>query len=147
MTPAEHRQMVYEKMKEAMSEDRTKHNILPLSKFGLMQITRQRVRPVLDIKTEEVCPVCQGTGKIGPSIQFTETLENRLKESQEKHKFNKITLRVHPYIEAYLNKGLLKSIRREWSKKYNCKLTVQPLTSLSFLEYQFLDPYGDEIID
>jgi ribonuclease G len=147
MTSAEHRQMVYEKMKEAMSEDRTKHNILPLSKFGLMQITRQRVRPVLDIKTEEVCPVCQGTGKIGPSIQLTETIENRLKEIREKHHFNKITLRVHPYLEAYLNKGLLNSIRKQWSKKYDCKLTVQPLTSLSFLEYQFLDPYGDEIID
>ncbi len=146
MTSPEHRQQVYEKMKEAMSHDRTKHNILPLSKFGLMQITRQRVRPVLDIETEEVCPVCNGTGKIGPSIQLIETIENRLKEIQEKHHFSKITLRVHPFVEAYINKGFLKSIRRQWSKKYNCKLEVQPLTELSFLEYRFLDPFGDEII-
>ncbi len=147
MTSPEHRQRVYEKMKEAMADDRTKHNILPLSKFGLMQITRQRVRPVLDIETEEVCPVCHGTGKIGPSIQLTEQIENHLKEIQEKHHFKNLTLRVHPFIEAYLTKGLLSSIQKKWSRKYHCKLRVEPLSSLTFLDYKFMDPYGDEVVD
>ncbi len=146
MTSPEHRQRVYEKMKEAMAEDRTKHNILPLSKFGLMQITRQRVRPVLDIKTEEVCPVCLGTGKIGPSILLTDKIENHLKEILEKHHFKKLTLRVHPFIEAYLNKGFA-SIRKKWSRKYHCKLNVEALSSLNFLDYLFIDSYGDEVID
>ena len=146
MTSAEHRQRVYEKMKESMADDRTKHNILPLSKFGLMQITRQRVRPVLDIETEEVCPVCQGTGKIAPSIQLTTQIENLLKNIQEKHHFKNLTLRVHPFIEAYLTKGII-SIRKKWSRKYHCKLQVEPLSSLSFLEYKVIDPYGDEVVE
>ena len=74
MQKSEHRQKVFERMKEAMNADRTKHNILPLSKFGLMQITRQRVRPELAIETNETCPTCFGTGKIAPAILLEEKL-------------------------------------------------------------------------
>ena len=70
MNTQEHRQMLYDRMKEAMSKDSTKHNILPLSKFGLMQITRQRVRPEMNIDVTEKCPTCRGTGEIGPSLVF-----------------------------------------------------------------------------
>jgi len=56
MRKLEHKRVVYEHMKEAMKTDRSKYTILPLSKFGLMQITRQRVRPELNIATREVCP-------------------------------------------------------------------------------------------
>ncbi len=146
MTSAEHRQKLYEKMKEAMSDDRTKHNILPLSKFGLMQITRQRVRPVLDIKTEEVCPVCQGTGKTGPSILLIDKIENNLKEILDTHHFKKLTLRVHPFVAAYLTKGFI-SLSKKWGRTFHCHIQVEPLTSLSFLDYKFVDPYGDEIIE
>jgi ribonuclease G len=78
MHSQENKQMLFDKMKEFMSEDRTKHNILPLSKFGLMQLTRQRVRPEMNIKTMEKCPTCHGTGEINPSILFTDEIEDRL---------------------------------------------------------------------
>ena len=63
MNLAEDRQMLYERMCKNMQKDRARHNILPLSKFGLMQITRQRVRPAMDVNVEETCPIYRSAGK------------------------------------------------------------------------------------
>ena len=81
MNEAENRQKLYERMCANMQKDRARHNILPLSKFGLMQITRQRVRPAMDVNTTETCPTCFGKGTIKSSILFTDTLE-RLRNSR-----------------------------------------------------------------
>ena len=78
MNKGEHRNKLLSTMQELMSKDRAKHNILPLSKFGLMQITRQRVRPEMEIATSEVCPTCFGKGKIKSSFLFTDTLERKI---------------------------------------------------------------------
>jgi len=78
MQSSENKQVLFDRMKELMANDRTKHNILPLTKFGLMQITRQRVRPEMKIITDEKCPACQGTGEIKPTILFTDELERTL---------------------------------------------------------------------
>jgi len=144
MIKAEHRQRLFEKMKEAMSADRTKHNILPLSKFGLMQITRQRVRPVLDIQTTETCPVCRGTGKISSSILFLDKVEDHLRSVLEQTRLTSLKIQLHPYPAAYLNQGFL-SLRKKWAKKYHCRIKVEPITALSFLEYRFFDNEGNEI--
>ena len=140
----QHKQRLYEKMKEAMSADRTKHNILPLSKFGLMQITRQRVRPELNIETVEKCPTCKGTGEISASILFVDEIENKLKQLTLNQKYKKITLKVHPYIEGYLTKGVF-SIRRKWKRKYKCQLTIRPMASYHYLQYNFFDKDGELI--
>jgi ribonuclease G len=65
-------------MKEFMRSDRAKHNIIPPSKFGIIEITRQRVRPQTEIKTTESCPTCGGTGEIQASILFAEEIEANL---------------------------------------------------------------------
>ena len=78
MAKSEHRQQLYEHMREIMANDRARHNILPLSKFGLMQITRQRVRPALDVQVSEQCPSCNGKGEVQASILFTDTLYEKL---------------------------------------------------------------------
>ena len=78
MNKVENRQKLYDHMKELMANDRARHNILPLSKFGLMQITRQRVRPAMDIVTTEVCPSCFGKGEIQPSLLFTDTIYEKI---------------------------------------------------------------------
>ena len=134
----ENRQKVYEKMKEVMSIDRTKHNILPLSKFGLMQITRQRVRPEMHIITEETCPACLGTGKRAPAIILPEEIENSVRYAVDKLQLKKMTLRVHPIVYAYLKKGF-PSLVMKWKFRYSMKLKVVPADSLSFLEYEILD--------
>jgi ribonuclease G len=140
-----HKQMVYEKMKQAMESDRTKHNILPLSKFGLMQITRQRVRPEMHINTKEKCPSCGGSGEISASIVFTDTVEESIAYAVEKYRLKYIHLKLHPYVAAYLTKGLY-SLRRRWKASYHCRIKVTPLSSLQFLEYHMYTKDGEEII-
>ena len=144
MHGAENKQKVFERMKEAMSHDRTKHNILPLSKFGLMQITRQRVRPELNIETMEKCPTCKGTGEITPSVLFVDDIENYLSFLINEANFKNLTLKVHPYIEGYIKKGLF-STKFKWFLKFKKNIKVESVSSYQFLEYHFFDKNGEII--
>ncbi len=144
MQSNENKQLLYDKIKEVMANDRTKHNILPLSKFGLMQITRQRVRPEMNIVTDEKCPSCQGTGETKPTILFTDELERGLAFIVDKIKTRKIVLNIHPFVASYLTKGLF-PIFRKWNFKYKISLKVQAVTSYHMLEYHFYDRDGNEI--
>jgi len=144
MHDAGNRQLLFEHMSNLMINDRARHNILPLSKFGLMQITRQRVRPIIDIQTSENCPTCFGTGKIQSSLLFTDKLERKIDYLTNKHHIKKITLHVHPYVAAYINNGLI-STRLKWKIKYSPRLKVIPDQSLAFMEYKFFDSDKNEI--
>lgn len=144
MNLAENRQKLYERMCHNMQKDRAKHNILPLSKFGLMQITRQRVRPAIDVATDEECPTCFGKGKIKPSILFTDALESKIDYMVNKLKVKKFTLRVHPYVAAYINQGIV-SLKRKWQMKYGFGIKVIPDQSLAFLQYKFFDVHKQEL--
>lgn len=141
---AEDRQMLYERMCKNMQKDRARHNILPLSKFGLMQITRQRVRPAMDVNVEEDCPTCNGTGKIRSSILFTDQLERKIDRLINKIGITKFYLHVHPYVAAYINKGFL-SLKRKWQIKYGFGIHVIPSQKLAFLQYEFYDIEGNFI--
>ena len=143
MTDAGNRQKLYEYMSTAMSRDRARHNILPVSKFGLMQITRQRVRPILDIDTSEKCPTCLGSGQSKPSILFTDTLEEKLNNLANELHMKKFILRVHPYVYAYISKGFISMLNR-WKWKYTRSMKVVPDQSLGFLEYKFYDAENNE---
>lgn len=146
MVSAENRKKLFDHVKKIMSKDRTKHNILPLSKFGLMQITRQRVRPEMNIRTLEKCPTCNGTGEIAPSILFIDKLENFIKYILDKGKLEtySLILKVHPFVAAYLTKGVL-SLNLKWSIKYKLKLSVKGEMSLPYLGFHFYDKSGNEI--
>ena len=144
MQSVENKLLLYEKMKEVMSVDRTKHSILPLTKFGIMQITRQRVRPEMHIVTNEKCPVCHGSGETKPTILFTDELEQTLGFIVDKIKTKRIILNVHPFVAAYLTKGLIPIFRR-WNFKFRINLKVQPVVSYHMLEYRFFDRFMDEI--
>ncbi|MCQ2230020.1 MAG: Rne/Rng family ribonuclease [Bacteroidales bacterium] len=136
MQSAEHRTRLYEKMKECMAPDRTKHNILPLSKFGLMQITRQRVRPVMTIDTSEVCPMCNGTGKAGAQVDVKELIEQEIERVKEEKGDGKMTVKCHPYIYAFLKKGFPSQILR-WKARYGFgKLKVIPSQALGIVEFK-----------
>ncbi len=144
MDTAEHRQKLYEHMNELMKPDRAKHNILPLSKFGLMQITRQRVRPAMDVNVEESCPTCFGKGTIKSSYLFAETLENKIDYIVNNLGVKKFRLMVHPYVYAYLNQGFL-SLIMQWRMKYGLGFKVTPSQALAFLQYEFKDRNGKAI--
>lgn len=144
MNKAEHRQTLYEHVKEIMANDRARHNILPLSKFGLMQITRQRVRPALDITTTESCPSCFGKGEVQPSILFTDKLEEKLEYLVTSLKIKKFNLYIHPYVEAYVKKGVF-SIYGRWKRRFGRGFKVIADQSLAYLEYKVIDNAGKEV--
>ncbi len=138
MNLAEDRQVLYERMCEKMKNDRARHNILPLSKFGLMQITRQRVRPAVDVNVEETCPACFGTGKIKSSILFTDQLEHKIDYLVNKIGIRRFSLHVHPYVAAYINQGMI-SLKRRWQMKYGLGVRIIPSQKLAMLQYEFYD--------
>ena len=138
MNLAEDRQMLYERMCKNMQKDRARHNILPLSKFGLMQITRQRVRPAMDVNVDEECPTCFGTGKIRSSILFTDQLERKIENLVNKIGVKSFYLHVHPYVAAYINQGIF-SLKRKWQMKYGLGVHVVPSQKMGFLQYEFYD--------
>lgn len=144
MNKPEHRQTLLDHMKEVMLNDRARHNILPLSKFGLMQITRQRVRPALDITTEESCPSCFGKGEIQPSLLFTDKLEEKIDYLTSTLNVRKFIMYVHPFVDAYIKKGLF-SIYSKWRRKFGRGVRVLADESLEYLEYKVIDSEKQEI--
>ncbi len=145
MNKGEHRNKLLSRMQELMANDRAKHNILPLSKFGLMQITRQRVRPEMEVTTSEVCPTCFGKGKIKSSILFTDTLERKIDYLVNNLKVKKFSLHIHPYVAAYVQQGLI-SLKYKWRKKIQCgnESYTRPETRIPAICF-FYDKDGDEI--
>ena len=144
MDDSAHRLQLYKYMQELMAGDRAKHTVLPLTKFGLMQITRQRVRPATEINTTEVCPTCNGTGKVGPTILFDEAVERQLAYYVKERHVDSFLLRVSPVFEAYLTKGF-NSIRRKWCRKYGCKIKIEGDTDYSILQATWCNAEGEPI--
>ncbi|MEQ8239001.1 MAG: Rne/Rng family ribonuclease [Cyclobacteriaceae bacterium] len=139
---ADNRKKVYDRMKQEMEDDRSKHTILPLSKFGLMQITRQRVRPELNIKTREVCPTCAGTGQIAAAIMIAEQIEATVEHIFSNQNEKKLTLAVHPFLFSYYTKGIF-SRRVKWFFKYKRWIKVVEDSSLAITEYNVLNSQGE----
>lgn len=144
MNKPEHRQQLYDHMRQIMANDRARHNILPLSKFGLMQITRQRVRPALDIPTSEACPSCLGKGVIQPSLLFTDTLHQKLEYLTRDLNVTRFRMYVHPFVEAYIRKGLF-SLYSKWRREFGRGFKIIPDESLAYLQYRVEDKDGNEI--
>lgn len=136
---------LYDTMVEEMSKDSSRHTILPLSKFCLMQITRQRVRPVIDVEVSELCPTCGGTGKIKSSVNVVSDIRHDVKflsrEQNEKH----LSIVTHPFVAAYLTKGLFRKPYHKWEKDYHIKLKILSSEELAVTEYTFLNSNGDRI--
>ncbi|MGF1639052.1 MAG: ribonuclease E/G [Cyclobacteriaceae bacterium] len=144
MRRPENKRVLYEKMKECMKEDRSKFTILPLSKFGLMQITRQRVRPELNIKTLETCPTCNGTGKITPSILISDQIEKDIEFLITKQNELGFSIALHPYLYAYFTKGII-SKKIKWFFAYKRWINLISDSSLAIMEYHFYNKLGEQI--
>jgi ribonuclease G len=144
MRRMENKRLLYQKMKEAMATDRSKYTVLPLSKFGLMQITRQRVRPQVDIITTEICLTCGGSGKATPAILITDQVEKDLEYLITKQNERNISLALHPYLFAYFTKGII-SRRVKWFLKYQVWVKLVRDSSLALNDYQFSNKLGEHI--
>ena len=144
MHDRENNKILFEKLKEFMKMDRAKHNVLPPSKFGVVEITRQRVRPETEIKTNETCPTCNGTGEVQATILFAEEIENNLSYLVIDKKEPKVTLLVHPYLESHFKRGLI-SRQMKWFFKYKKWITVRGVVANQLLQYSFLNDKNEEI--
>lgn len=145
MDSGENRNALLKKMQELMANDRAKHNILPLTKFGLMQITRQRVRPATEIETMETCPTCHGTGKISSSILIDETIERQLAFYVKEKGLASFGLRVNPLVEAYLTKGMFNSILRKWKRKYKVSIDISISEDMGVLDFIWTNKQGEQL--
>ncbi len=144
MKKAANKALLVKSMREFMANDRAQHSILALSKFGLMQITRQRVKPALKISTAETCPSCLGTGKVEPSILITDTIERDLEYILKSQSHKKLHLNVHPFVAAYLVKNFRKQ-QRTWYFKYSCWVKITEDNNLSIDKYKFYNTNDDEL--
>ncbi|MCL2560694.1 MAG: Rne/Rng family ribonuclease [Rikenellaceae bacterium] len=141
---AENRQALHDAMRKAMATDRAKHTILPVSKFGLMQITRQRVRPEAIPEVTEVCPSCNGTGVISPTVMLDRQIESRVAYYVGEKGLRFIKLRVSPYVAAYLRQGF-PSRRLRWMMKYRCRIRITTDQSTGLVETRFFDRENREL--
>ncbi|MGB0166080.1 MAG: Rne/Rng family ribonuclease [Luteibaculum sp.] len=145
MQESAHQKKLFEKLMECMKGDKAKHHILPPSKFGVVEITRQRVRPEVEINTAENCPACRGTGEVQPTVLFADEIETQLAYLIKEYDLKKIRLRVHPYIEAYLKRNIFK-YQRKWFSRFKMWIKIVPDTTLPFLVYKFENAKG-EVLD
>ena len=141
---AKNRRALHQKLVEEMSKDRAKHTILPPSKFGLVQITRQRVRPEMILPVLETCPTCNGTGQIKSSMILIDEIENNLNYLIHDQNESRLSLSVHPYIYAYLTKGF-KSIQMKWYLKYKTWINIKEEKGYQVMQFQFYNKNGDLI--
>lgn len=144
MKNPENKAKLVKAVKRYMSMDRAQHTILPLSKFGLMQITRQRTRPEININTSEKCPTCDGTGIVSPTILITDDIERKTKLIIDSYPKSKFYLSVHPYVFAYLTKGL-PSVRMKWLARWGRWVRLYSDVALGINDYRFFDANDDEI--
>ncbi len=144
MTNLEHRKQLHEVLKEEMKKDTARHSVLPPSKFGLIQITRERVRPEMKISTMEKCPSCNGTGEIKASVLIIDEIENNVRYFAREQNEKKITLHVHPYLEAFINRGLY-SLKWKWYFKYKINVNVEAVFSYGVTQFTFYNKKGEEI--
>jgi ribonuclease G len=141
----DNKRKLMEAMEEFMRPDRAKHAVLPISKFGLMQITRQRMKPEMNINTQEVCPTCNGTGKISSTLLLEDEIEKNLSYLIT-HQHKDLTLVVHPILYSYFTKGsMFRSRVWKWRWKFGQKVKIRENTNYHLTQYQFFDQHDEEI--
>lgn len=141
----DHKNALFKYMQELMESDRARHNVLPLTKFGLMQITRQRIRPVTEINTAETCPVCHGTGKITSSVVIDEEIERKISFYVTEKGIRSFILKTSPILGAYLKRGFFNSYVAKWKKKYRCKLEIVETTDFSVLQNELYNEKEEKL--
>lgn len=140
----ENRRILHKALKDAMADDKAKHNVLPPSRFGVIELTRQRVRPETEIDTTEACPTCKGTGDVQAAILIIDEIENALNYLLTEKDMSGLTLCVHPFIHAYLTRGL-PSIQQKWWLRWRKWVKVRPEGALQLLSFAVKDGQENEV--
>lgn len=144
MRNGDNRRKLVAEMRKRMKNDRAQHTILPLSKFGLMQITRQRVRPEIKVNTKTNYPSHERIGKLLDSDVLMEELERDLNFIMTNNGTAKVSLNVHPYVFAYLKRGFF-GHQWKWFMKYKKWVSVKRVEDTLVTKYKFYDQNKEEI--
>jgi ribonuclease G len=145
MKDPKHRNELFKALRDAMKNDKARHTILPMSKFGLVQMTRERVRPQVEISTTEICPSCNGSGRIENSVQLLERLENNVVYLWENMNHKQLTLRAHPMVISYIRQGF-PSLRMKWYLRHKKWLKLKAESSFFVTRLEFQDSMGHPIV-
>ncbi|HOU47503.1 MAG TPA: ribonuclease E/G, partial [Chitinophagales bacterium] len=143
MKSSEFKHKVFEAMQEAMRPDKAKHVILPVSKFGLMEITRQRMKEQVMIDTRE--PLFHGNNKykVDQPLQIIDNIKVELMQLKP-HKEKNFLLYAHPFIYAYLKKDTF-SFRMYWYAKTGKVIRLIQDSSLHLGDYKLMTKAGDKV--
>lgn len=144
MNLAGNRRALFGRLKDEMDKDRAKHTILPPSKFGLVQITRQRVRPEMNVEIQEQCPVCSGTGEITPSVLLIDEIQNNLSYLINEQNEKKLKLIVHTFVYAHIRSNF-RHVQRKWYKEFGKWISVEQDSTYHLLEYHIFNQNEEEI--
>lgn len=131
------RRKLYDELRKEFRKDRAKSTILPMSEFGLVQITRQRIRQNILNRVYDTCPICKGTGTVMSRMGFMTSLERWLQRYKGSSVIHPLTLKVNPVIEAYLKHGFISRIRK-LSLKLKIRIKVEADSDLAFDEFRFI---------
>ncbi|MEY2938133.1 MAG: hypothetical protein RL062_722, partial [Bacteroidota bacterium] len=145
MQNKDNQKKLHDALKDAMKDDKAKHNVLAPSRFGVVEITRERVKPVTQVKTTEQCPSCHGKGVVEASVLYSDQLENEVRMLADEMKVKSFIMQVHPMVEAYLTKGFWSNIKKTWQKKYGVKIQLEASSSSELLQSKYLSIAGEEL--
>lgn len=145
MQNKDNQKKLHDALRDAMKDDKAKHNVLAPSRFGVVEITRERVKPVTQVKTTEQCPSCHGKGVVEASVLYSDQLENEVRMIADEMKVKSFIMQVHPMVEAYLTKGFWNNIKKTWQKKYGVKIQLEASSSSELLQSKYLSLTGEEL--
>jgi ribonuclease G len=141
----ENKKKIYTELKREFHKDRSITKIEEVSRFGLIEMTRQRIRPSVLNAVSEECPQCQGTGLIPSLPSVIADLERWIQRYRSGRGDRRITLRIPPGMYDYLNKGKF-SRRMQLMWKYWMKLSLYKDTSLDARQFKIFDKKNEEEI-
>lgn len=143
MINPKNRQRLEDEFKRELRKDRSQANIAPLSEFGIIEMTRERVRPSLLFAISEPCPACVGTGRVISKSTTSAKIERWIKRYRREGGSRSIQLVVHPELAKYLSAGH-KSLIRKLTWSYWTRIKVVTDENVSLDDFRFLDKMGEE---
>ena len=129
------RKKIYDELKKEFKKDQAKTNILGMSDFGLVQITRQRIRPSVVNSVSKVCPMCGGSGSVVSQDTIITDIESWISKLKYSTQYRAVDIYVNPYLKSFLTKGIF-SPRWKWQLRYGMRISFIAEENTSLNEFK-----------
>ncbi len=131
------RKKIYDELKKEFKKDRAKVAMLAMTDFGLMQITRERIRENLSQSMHEVCPYCGGSGMLTKKSNMIHDIEEWLRRYKNEGKTRSLILKVHPSLGLILKEGVISTLRK-LEFRYWVKIKMEIDDNINLQTFQIL---------